>query len=84
MSSETNALKNIPEDLINKAHEDLFEKQECREIVKEIMDFQPSQRQLVEIINLLSLELCDVKQMKKIRNAIKKIKGNALIIAKAE
>ena len=31
------AFKNIPDDLINKAHEDLFEKQECREIVKKIL-----------------------------------------------
>ena len=76
--------KTLSLDAINKAREDLLEKQECREIVKEIMSFKPSQRQILELINLLSLELADTEQMKSIRGVIKEIKGDALIIAKAE
>jgi|TARA_Y100000310_G_scaffold328808_1_gene397549 hypothetical protein len=75
---------NIPKELIEKAQDDLLEKQECREIVKKIMDFGVSQRQIVETINLLSLELENREQMNSIREAIKEIKGDSLIITKAE
>lgn len=72
------------EELLNKAHEDLAEKLECREIVKEIINFGISQRQLLELINLLALELEDDEQMRSIRAAIKEIKGDAIMIAKAD
>ena len=75
---------NIPKELIEKAQDDLLEKQECREIVKKIMDFGVSQRQIVETINLLSLELENREQMNSIREAIKEIKVDSLIITKAE
>jgi hypothetical protein len=78
-------LKEISLDLINKAREDLLEKQECREIVKEIVsEFGASQRQILEIINLLALELEDRDRMTAIRTAIKEMKNGAIIIDKAD
>ncbi|MAG26405.1 hypothetical protein CMI47_12720 [Candidatus Pacearchaeota archaeon] len=76
--------KNIPKELITKVQEDLLEKDECRNIVKEIMDFGVSQRQIIEIINILALELENREQMISIRNATKKIKGDSLIIGKVD
>ena len=76
--------ENITKELVIKAEEDLLEKQECREIVKKIMDFGVSQRQIIELLNILALELEDRKLMQDIRNAIKEIKGDAMIITKAD
>jgi len=77
-------IKDIPKGLITKAQEDLLEKDECRNIVSEIMKFGVSQRQIIEIVNLLALELENRDQMKSIRDAAKEIKGDSLIIAKAD
>lgn len=74
----------VPIELLNKARDDILEKQECRDVVREIMNFNVSQRQIIEIINLLALELEDTEQMRTIRNAIKEIKGDAVVIMKTE
>ena len=47
-----------------------FEK--CRNIHKEIIDFGVSQKEIIKLIELLSLELEDVELMKEINKTIKK------------
>jgi len=65
---------------------------ECREIVREILDFGISQRQLLYLISLLSLELEDIITMKALNaaigenrertavDALEKPKGSGLIL----
>ena len=55
---------NNPEDFAS------FEK--CRSIHKEIVDFGVSQKEIIKIIELLSLELEDISMMKGINSIIKK------------
>jgi len=76
--------RKLSDDLMIKAKEDLLEKQECREIIKEILNFNVSQRQVLELINLLSLELENREWMAAIRKAVKEVRGNSVIIAKSE
>jgi len=45
-------------------------KQECREIVAGIKEFKISQRQLLFIMELLSLELDNMEHIKKIKESI--------------
>jgi hypothetical protein len=45
----------------------------CRQIVSEIMNFGVSQEQILQIINLLSMELEDRNQMLGFRNLCKSI-----------
>ena len=47
-----------------------FEK--CRNIHKEIIDYGVSQKEIIKLIELLSLELEDVELMKEINRTIKK------------
>ena len=46
---------------------------QCREIVKEILNFGVNEFQKKQIIKLLACELEDVSMMKKITNVIKEI-----------
>ena len=55
-----------PEDV-----EDITSFEKCRNIHKEIIDFGVSQKELVKLIELLSLELEDITLMKQIANVIK-------------
>lgn len=55
-----------PEDV-----EDITSFEKCRNIHKEIIDFGVSQKELVKLIELLSLELEDITLMKQIANIIK-------------
>ena len=55
---------NNPEDFAS------FEK--CRSIHKEIIDFGVNQKEIIKIIELLSLELEDISMMKDINSIIKK------------
>tara|TARA_R100000734_G_C3293869_1_gene85296 strand:+ start:213 stop:446 length:234 start_codon:yes stop_codon:yes gene_type:complete len=52
---------------------------ECREIVKEILNFGVDQYQIENIIMLLSLELEDNDKMKKITNILKEEVNSILL-----
>ena len=51
---------------------------ECREIVSRILSFGVSQKQILQLIYLFSLELEDVEKMKKLAFFIKELQENPL------
>lgn len=51
---------------------------ECREIVKRILDFGVSQKQILHIIYLFALELENNEHMKKIAALVNELKRNDL------
>lgn len=51
-------------------NQEILESAKCREIVHEIMNFGVSQRQILTIIKLLSMELENVNTMKTITESI--------------
>ena len=56
--------------------EDLYSIEKCRNIKNEIMNFGVNNKEIIKIIELLSLELEDITLMKEIRAIILKEKIN--------
>ena len=56
--------------------EDLYSIEKCRNIKNEIMNFGVNNKEIIKIIELLSLELEDISLMKEIRELILKEKIN--------
>ena len=58
----------------------------CREIVQEILNFGVSQKQIVQLVYLLSLELENIEEMRYLSKACKAVadgeinKGSTLIV----
>ena len=65
---------------------DIRDRARCREIVQEILNFGVSQKQIVQLVYLLSLELENIKDMKYLSNACKAVadgeinNGSTLIV----
>ena len=51
--------------------EDLYSIEKCRNIKNEIMNFGVNNREILKIIDMLSLELEEVEKMKKIQEVLK-------------
>mgnify|MGYP007072011246 FL=1 len=51
--------------------EDLYSIEKCRNIKNEIMNFGVDNREILKIIDMLSLELEEVEKMKKIQEVLK-------------
>lgn len=51
--------------------EDLYSIEKCRNIKTEIMNFGVNNREILKIIDMLSLELEEVDKMKKIQEVLK-------------
>lgn len=51
--------------------EDLYSIEKCRNIIKEIMNFGVNNREILKIIDMLSLEIEEVDKMKKIQEVLK-------------
>tara|TARA_Y100000592_G_C5451364_1_gene308904 strand:+ start:1408 stop:1632 length:225 start_codon:yes stop_codon:yes gene_type:complete len=51
--------------------EDLYSIEKCRNIKNEIMNFGVNNREILKIIDMLSLELEEVDKMKKIQEVLK-------------
>lgn len=56
------------------------EMQTCREINKKIMDFGISQRQILRLVYLLSLELENPEHMNKISSMVKELENEGKLI----
>ena len=56
---------------------------QCRQIVREIMNFGVSQRQIWFIMYLLALELENVDDLKMASDFIKEYKGSEIFLTKA-
>tara|TARA_Y100000592_G_scaffold45577_1_gene72339 strand:- start:656 stop:874 length:219 start_codon:yes stop_codon:yes gene_type:complete len=56
--------------------EDLYSIEKCRNIKNEIMNFGVNNKEIIKIIDMLSLELEDIELMKSIRELIFKEKVN--------
>ena len=56
--------------------EDLYSIEKCRNIKNEIMNFGVNNKEIIKIIEILSLELEDIDLMKNIRELIFKEKVN--------
>lgn len=56
------------------------ENQICRGMVKEILDFNVNQRQIMMIIYLLGLELENIEAMRAVTGLVKEIESSALLI----
>ena len=65
-------------DLTDKQQEDILANAAAGEIVHEIMNFGVSQRQILQIINLLALELEDNNLMRSIIGLVKSNKTEKL------
>lgn len=52
------------------------ENQQCREIVKEIMDFGTNQRQILVIMRLLAFELEDIDACREIVGCLDEVGGS--------
>jgi len=63
----------------NKSDQLVLESASCREIVHEVMNFGVGQRQILEIIKLLSMELDNVNMMKAITHIIEDKLDNEII-----
>ena len=63
-------MKKEHEELTSAQRFDLMDRAKSREIVQSILDFGVSQKQIVYILKLLSLELEDVQVMQKINEFI--------------
>tara|TARA_R110002074_G_scaffold384460_1_gene565135 strand:+ start:1096 stop:1365 length:270 start_codon:yes stop_codon:yes gene_type:complete len=63
-------MKKEEKDLTPSERFDLLDRAKSREIVQSILDFGVSQKQIVYILKLLSLELEDVQAMQKINEFI--------------
>jgi hypothetical protein len=65
---------------------DVRDRAKCREIVQEILNFGVSQKQIVQLVYLLSLELENIDDMRHLSKACKAVadgevnKGSTLIV----
>tara|TARA_A100001011_G_scaffold379298_1_gene445139 strand:+ start:243 stop:485 length:243 start_codon:yes stop_codon:yes gene_type:complete len=65
---------------------DIKDRAKCRDIVQEILNFGVSQKQIVQLVYLLSLELENIDDMKHLSRACKAVadgevnKGSTLIV----
>ncbi len=60
------------------------ENEECRRVVHEILNIGVSQRQLMFLIYLLSLELENIEYVQALADVIKEIAGDQIFISKRE
>lgn len=60
------------------------ENEECRKIVKEILNVGISQRQQMFLIYLLSLELENIQHVKDLTDVIKEIAGDEIFISRSD
>jgi len=60
------------------------ENEDCRKIVKEILNIGLTQRQHMFLIYLLTLELEDINYVKNITDVIKEIAGNEIFISRSD
>ena len=60
------------------------ENEECRKIVKEILNIGISQRQQMFLIYLLSLELENIQHVKDLTDVIKEIAGDEIFISRSD
>jgi hypothetical protein len=60
------------------------ENEECRKIVKEILNVGLTQRQQTFLIYLLSLELENIDHVKNLTDLIKEIAGDEIFISRSE
>jgi hypothetical protein len=60
------------------------ENEECRKVVHEILNIGVSQRQLMFLIYLLSLELENIEYVQALADVIKEIAGDQIFISKRE
>lgn len=58
--------------------EDLYSIEKCRNIKNEILNFGISEKELIKLIEILTLELEDITLMKEIRELIFKEKVNTV------
>jgi hypothetical protein len=62
------------------------DRSECRDIIQEILNFGVTQKQIVQLVYLLSLELENIDEMRYLSKACKAVaegeinKGSALIV----
>lgn len=60
------------------------ENEDCRKIVKEVLNIGLSQRQHMLLIYLLSLELENIEHVQALADLIKEISGDQIFISKKE
>jgi hypothetical protein len=60
------------------------ENEDCRKIVKEILNIGLTQRQHMFLIYLLTLELEDINYVKDITDVIKEIAGNEIFVSRSD
>ena len=60
------------------------ENEECRKIVKEILNVGLTQRQQMFLIYLLSMELENIEYVQTMTNEIKELAGDEIFISKKE
>lgn len=60
------------------------ENEECRKIVKEILNVGLSQRQQMFLIYLLSMELENIQYVKDLTDLIKEIAGEEIFISRSD
>ena len=60
------------------------ENEECRKIVKEILNVGLTQRQQMFLIYLLSMELENMEYVQTMTNVIKELSGDEIFISKKE
>jgi len=60
------------------------ENEECRKIVKEVLNVGLTQRQQMFLIYLLSMELENIEYVQTMTNVIKELAGDEIFISKKE
>jgi hypothetical protein len=60
------------------------ENEECRKIVKEVLNIGLTQRQQMFLIYLLSMELENIEYVQTMTNVIKELAGDEIFISKKE
>jgi hypothetical protein len=60
------------------------ENEECRKIVKEVLNIGLTQRQQMFLIYLLSMELENIEYVQTMTNIIKELAGDEIFISKKE
>ena len=60
------------------------ENEECRKIVREILNIGITQRQQMFLIYLLSLELENIQHVKDLTDVIKEIAGDEIFISRSD
>lgn len=60
------------------------ENEECRRIVKEVLNVGLTQRQQIFLIYLLSLELENIQHVKDLTDLIKEIAGDEIFVSRSD